>query len=173
LALKVLNDVSCTIESGLANQLETYRAMKKGNTAADILFKGDNFTPGYGPANFPRKLSDIKSEFTLVVFGASWCPKCASELPEIAQHYSNWKKNGVEVVHVSLDEDKNAYRQFVKDFPFISTCDFKKWDSQIAKDYYVFGTPTMFLLDKKRTIILRPISVKQMDSWVSTLEVEH
>ncbi|MDP4826065.1 MAG: hypothetical protein NWR73_00145, partial [Flavobacteriales bacterium] len=72
LALKVLNEVSCTIESGLANQLETYRAMKKGNIAADILFKGDNFTPGYGPANFPRKLSDINSDYTLVVFGASW-----------------------------------------------------------------------------------------------------
>jgi thiol-disulfide isomerase/thioredoxin len=152
--------------SGLANQLETYRAMKKGNTAADIYFKGDNFTPGYGPANFPRKLSDINSNYTLVVFGASWCPKCATELPEIAQHYSKWKEKGVEVVHVSLDEEKDAFRQFVKDFPFISTCDFRKWDSQIAKDYYVFGTPTMFLLDKKRTIVLRPISVKQMDSWV-------
>jgi hypothetical protein len=42
----------------------------------------------------------------------------------------------------------------------------KKWQSPIANDYYVFGTPTMFLLDKKRTILLRPNSVKQMDAWV-------
>ena len=35
-----------------------------------------------------------------------------------------------------------------------------------AKQYYVFGTPTMFLLDSKREILLRPNSVQQMDAWV-------
>jgi hypothetical protein len=38
LALKVLNEKSCTINNDLAKQLETYRAMKKGNTAPDIVF---------------------------------------------------------------------------------------------------------------------------------------
>jgi hypothetical protein len=42
----------------------------------------------------------------------------------------------------------------------------KKWQSPIANDYYVFGIPTMFLLDKNRKILLRPNSVKQMDAWV-------
>lgn len=39
LALKVLNEVSCTINNDLAKQLETYRAMKKGNIAPDIFLK--------------------------------------------------------------------------------------------------------------------------------------
>ena len=172
LALKVLNEVSCTIDSDLAKQLETYRSMKKGNTAPDILFKGDNFTPGYGPNNFPKKLSDLRSNYTVVVFGASWCPTCTQEVPEIAKFYPKWKGQNVEVVFVSLDEDKEAYRNFVKDLPFLSTCDFKKWDSPIAKDYYVFGTPTMFLLDKKRKILLRPNSVKEMDAWVDWFLVQ-
>jgi thiol-disulfide isomerase/thioredoxin len=172
LALKVLNEVSCTIDSDLAKQLETYRAMKKGNTAPDIAFKGDNFTPGYGANNFPKKLSDLKSKFTVVVFGASWCPTCAQEVPEIAKLYPKWKEQNVEVLFVSLDEDKEAYRNFVKDLPFLSTCDFKKWDSPIAQDYYVFGTPTMFLLDEKRKILLRPNSVKQMDAWVDWFLVQ-
>jgi len=72
----------------------------------------------------------------------------------------------VEVVFVSLDENKETYNDFAKDFPFISTCDFKKWEGQIVKDYYVFGTPTLFLLDEQRKILLRPTSVKQMDAWV-------
>jgi thiol-disulfide isomerase/thioredoxin len=172
LALKVLNETSCIIASDLAKQLETYRAMKKGNTAPDILFRGDNFAPGYGPNNFPKKLSNLKSKYTVVVFGASWCPKCKEEMPEIAKHYSKWKDNGVEVVLVSLDENKEAYRDFVKELPFISTCDFKKWDSPIAQDYYVFGTPTMFLFDDKRKILLRPNSVKQMDAWVDWFLVQ-
>lgn len=42
LALKVLNETSCTLNSDLANQLESYRAMKKGNVAPDIVYKRDN-----------------------------------------------------------------------------------------------------------------------------------
>ena len=166
LALKVLNEVSCTIDNDLAKQLETYRAMKKGNTAPDIQFQGDNSTPGYAANTIPKKLSDIKSSYTVVVFGASWCPKCTEELPKIVNLYPKWKAQGVEVVFVSLDEDENDYKDFVKNFSFISTCDYQKWDSKIVKDYYVFGTPTMYLLNDKRKILLRPNSVNQMDAWV-------
>jgi thiol-disulfide isomerase/thioredoxin len=87
LALKVLNKTSCTINIDLAKQLESYRAKKKGNTAPDIIFKGDNYALGYEQNNTPNKLSDIKSKYTVVVFGASWCPKCTEELPEIVKHY--------------------------------------------------------------------------------------
>jgi thiol-disulfide isomerase/thioredoxin len=166
LAIKVLNETSCTINSDLAKQLESYRAMKKGNIAPDIIFSGDNFAPGYGQNNAPNKLSDLKNKYTVVVFGASWCPKCTEELLEIAKHYSKWKAQGVEVVFVSLDENKEMFKNFTSIFPFISFCDYQKWNSTAAKDYYVFGTPTMYLLSDKREILLRPNSVSQMDSWV-------
>ena len=166
LALKVLNETSCTLNSDLAKQLESYRAMKKGNTAPDIIFNGDNFAPGYEQNKAPNKLSEIKSNYTVVVFGASWCPKCTEELPEIAKLYQKWKAQGVEVVFVSLDENKEMFKNFASIFPFISFCDYQKWNSVAVKDYYVFGTPTMYLLNEKREILLRPNSVKQMDSWV-------
>ncbi|MFM7078702.1 MAG: peroxiredoxin family protein, partial [Bacteroidota bacterium] len=162
LALKVLNETSCTVNSDLAKQLETYRAMKKGNTAPDIVFSNtcNIKAPGYATDVLPAKLSDIKTEYTVIAFGAGWCPRCNEELPEIAKQYQKWKANGVEVILVSLDENADSYQGFVKDFPFITLCDFKKWDGQIVKDYYVFGTPTMFLLNNKREILLRPNSVK-------------
>jgi thiol-disulfide isomerase/thioredoxin len=163
LALKVLNEGSCTINSDLANQLETYRAMKKGNIAPDIVFERSNFI---GTTKILNKLSDVKSKYTIVVFGASWCPKCKEELPEITKLYNKWKSKGVEVVYIALEEDKKSFVDFATKFPFASYSDLKKWNSKIVKDYYVFSTPTMFLLDNKREIILRPNSVKQMDAWV-------
>jgi thiol-disulfide isomerase/thioredoxin len=166
LALKVLNDVSCTIDNDLAKQLETYRKMKKGNTAPDITFAAGYSAPAYPLDAMPKKLTDLKSKYTVVVFGASWCPKCKEEMPEIVKLYAKWKSKGVEVVFASLDDEKDKYEAFVKDLPFISTCDFKKWEGSTVKDYYVFGTPTIFLLDNKREIILRPNSVNQMDAWV-------
>jgi thiol-disulfide isomerase/thioredoxin len=164
LALKVLNEVSCTINSDLAKQLETYRAMKKGNIAPEIVFPKSTLNPSNAISY--TKLSDIKSKYTLVVFGASWCPKCTNEIPEVAKNYTNWKKNGLEVVFVSLDEKEKDFINFASSFPFISLCDYQKWNSPIAQNYYVFGTPTMYLLDDSRKIILRPNSVKQMEAWV-------
>ena len=166
LALKVLNEVSCTIDSDLAKQLETYRAMKKGNIASDILFEGDLLNSNIVNNQAPKKLSDIKNKYTLVVFGAGWCQKCTEELPKIAGLYDKWKKKELEVVYISLDEKKEDFNNFASKFPFLSFCDYKKWNSPVAKQYYVFGTPTMFLLDSKREILLRPNSVQQMDAWV-------
>lgn len=172
LAVKLLNEESCTLDDDLAKQLETYRAMKKGNTAPDIEFKDDIIAPGYSKKELPNKLSKLNNNYTLVVFGASWCPKCAEELPEIAKHYAKWKKEEVEVVFVSLDDDKNTFKSFANDFPYISICDYKKWKSPIVDEYYVFATPTMFLLDSDLEILLRPKSVKQMNAWVDWYLVE-
>lgn len=163
LALKALNQNACTLTSDLARQLETYRAMKKGNTAPDIQFNGDFLNK---PKYLPTKLSEIKSDYTLVVFAASWCPKCTEEIPELEKLYSKWKGNGVEVMGVSLDDDPASFKSFFGQFTFPSICDYKRWDGSIVNEYYVFSTPSMFLLDKKREILLRPTSVKQMDAWV-------
>ena len=166
LALKVLNEVSCTINNDLAKQLETYRAMKKGNIAPDLTLPENTIYPVDLQNQRPKTLSDLKSPYTVIVFGSSSCPKCAEEIPQIAELYSKWKAQGVEVVFISLDETGNDFQNFTSSFPFVSACDFKKWKSPIVESYYVFGTPTMFLLDNKREILLRPNSVKQMDSWV-------
>ena len=164
LALKVLNEGSCTITDDLANQLETYRAMKKGNIAADMVFDKTNFV---NPKITLTKLSDIKSNYTVVVFGASWCPKCNEELPEITKRYDKWKSKGIEVIFVAIEEGRNSFIDFAESLPFPSYSDGKKWESKIVKDYYIFSTPTMFLLDSKREIILRLNSVNQMDAWVN------
>jgi hypothetical protein len=66
LAIKVLNEVSCTIDDDLAIQLETYRTMKKGNIVPNIVFNRDNFSRDYGSDNFPKQLSNIKSESPLL-----------------------------------------------------------------------------------------------------------
>ena len=172
LALKVLNELSCTIDNDLAAQLESYRAMKTGNTAPDFDFGEDYFAPGYDPANTPHKLSDLKSTYTVVVFGASWCQQCPEELLQISRLYEKWNRYNVEVVYVSLDIDKEIFKNFAGVFPFISICDYQKWKSPIMQAWHVFATPTLYLLDDTREILLRPNSVRQMDAWVDWFLVQ-
>ncbi len=172
LALKSLNEVSCTLNNDLAAQLESYRAMKKGNKAPDFSWKDDFLAPGYQNENVPRKLSDIQHDYIVVVFGASWCPACPDELEKMARLYDKWRKYGIEVVFVSLDEDQRAFKNFSDAFPFISICDNKKWDSPIVKGYHVFATPTIYLLNSDQEILLRPNSVNQLSSWVDWFLVQ-
>jgi thiol-disulfide isomerase/thioredoxin len=165
LAIKVLNETSCTIDSDLAKQLETYRAMKIGNSAPDISMGNSSYLNGM-KQNMFNSLSNLTTPYTLVVFGASWCPNCMEELPKLVQNYVKWRNLGVEVMYVSLDTEPASFEQAVKSYPFFAYCDYKKWESNVVKDYYVFGTPTFYLLNEKREILLRPNSVNQMDEWV-------
>ena len=173
LALKVLNEQSCTLTNDLAAQLESYRAMKKGNVAPDIeLESAKTFVGGINSNHGLNRLSTLGSRYTLIVFGASWCPACQTELAQLTGFYPNWKKQGVEVVFVSLDDQPDEFRKFAANFPFVSTCDFKKWESPTVKNYHVFATPTLFLLDAARKIVLRPNSARQVDSWVDWFLVQ-
>jgi|SaaInl85LU_5_DNA_1037374.scaffolds.fasta_scaffold09522_2 thiol-disulfide isomerase/thioredoxin len=165
LALKVLNETSCTIDSNLARQLESYRAMKKGNIAPNIKFNKYSLLNGKFQTQFSG-ISDFTTPYTLVVFGTSTCPKCMEDIPKIVGNYVNWRNAGIEVLYVSLDTDPINFMSRVKDYPFFTYCDFDSWEGAVVQDYYVFGTPTYFLLDENRKIILKPNSVNQIDSWI-------
>lgn len=161
LALQLLNQNSCNLNQELAKQLEIYRKMKIGNTAPKIEFNGKTYRNN-------EEISDVwlNSKFTLIVFGASWCPGCNELMPLLVNAYSKWQKKGMEIILVSLDSDSIEFKKYAEKVPFISTCDFKRWESDNAKNYYIFATPTMFVLDEENTIILRPQHPKQIDDWL-------
>jgi peroxiredoxin len=165
IALKALNQKEVNLNMSLAKKMESYRTMKIGKIAPEIEFKGDIYVYKELVDNIKR-LSDIKSKYKLVVFGGSWCPQCKTETMQLIMRFNKWKAKEVEVVMVSLDTDKKALEDFASDFPYTLVCDYKKWDTQAAKDYYVSSSPTLFLLDSNNKIILRPPTVASLDSWL-------
>jgi peroxiredoxin len=153
----MLDDSSCQLDEKHQALFEQYRKMAIGKTAPDIVFSKE--VKGYA------KLSDIKSKYKVVVFGASWCNKCAEELPKLKPYYENWKKtDDVEVVFISLDQDETVFSNFTTDFPWVSSCDYKSWEGQAAKDYCVFATPTMYLLDNNQKVVAKPVSAEHLES---------
>ena len=159
LALAMLSDENCQLDDRHKALFEQYRKMSNGNTAPNIVFANST--------NSAKQLSDIKANYKLVVFGASWCPKCHEDIPQLISYYKKWKENNkLEIVFISLDTQKSEFNNFVKDFPWISSADFKGWETKAAIDYSVFGTPTMYLLDKDHKILLKPISADQIETWL-------
>ncbi len=136
-------------------RLEKYKLLSAGKMAPDIRMmdlSGKEFV-----------LKEVKTQ-KLIVFWASWCPHCKELIPEIV----NWSKQPsnqkIQVVPVSLDEDKNALENVIKElgisWPVL--CDFKKWSSQVAVDYNIYATPTMLLLDKDNKIMAKPMNLAEL-----------
>lgn len=162
LSTTLLNEETCTLSSTFAQQLEGYRKMEVDNIAADIFFTGGTYFPNDIQVH---SLKEIPSEYKLVIFAAGWCSHCIKEIPLLLPRYEEFKKKGIEMVLVSLDENPEDFARFAGGLPFMSTCDFKKWEGKAALDYHVFGTPTFYLLDKDLKILLKPNSVKHFEAW--------
>lgn len=154
LSLRLLSNNQCTLNTTLAKKLEGYRVMKIGAQAPDIVFEDKT------------KLSAIKT-VKLVLFGASWCPNCKTEALELLKQYSSWNAKNIAIVYISIDTDKKVFKTAYGNTPWQTHCDFKGWENQAVKDYYVFGTPSYYLLDADNKILLRPKSVAHANAWVN------
>lgn len=166
LANKILGEDTCTLNNNTKDKLEDYRKMKVGNTAADIKFGSNTLFPeGIKKVGY---LSELPAKYTLVVFAASWCGHCQNELPNLIALYPKLKAKGLEVVLVALEENQEDIDQWTKKMPFISTTDFKKWESPIVKDYHIFATPTYILLDKDLKILAKLRSPEHLEDWFSS-----
>ena len=111
------------------------------------------------------KLSAIQSEYTLVIFWSSECGHCAEMMPKIKQIYDNQKPKRMEIYSVSIDTSKVEWTTFLKEekLNWINVSDLKGFNSKSADEYNIFATPTMFLLDKEKNIIAKPVSYRELE----------
>ena len=45
---------------------------------------------------------------------------------------------------------------------WMNVCDLKGWDGKAATDYFIYATPTMFLVDKNRKLIAMPKTIEEL-----------
>ncbi len=67
-------------------------------------------------AQLDQLLEKNKGKVVFVNFFASWCPPCREEIPGLINAYKKFKNRGFEIIGLSLDQDKEAYKKFVKDY---------------------------------------------------------
>ncbi len=110
------------------------------------------------------------NSYTLVMFWSSWCEHCIGEAPEVVKCYSQWKTKGFETVGVSIDSNKASWEAAIKarGFTFPNVCGMKEYQSPVAKEYRVTKTPTFFLLDKDKKIVLKPKGIREVQTFLAT-----
>ncbi len=108
------------------------------------------------------ELNKVKADKVLLVFYASWCPHCKTILPQLNELKKT--KKDFEVIAVSLDTNKEEWKNFVEKnkLDFINISDLKSWDGTAANEYFIYATPTMFLLDSQKKILAKPITFEEL-----------
>jgi len=95
------------------------------------------------------KLSDYKNQRVVVlVFGATWCPACVTELPEVQEYYESADKEQVEIIWIYTNEKEDTIKNFRDEhnleFPIIHD---KSRD--IYDQYKISTIPTSVFIDKE------------------------
>jgi peroxiredoxin len=112
-----------------------------------------------------QKISKLKSEYILIVFWSTWCPHCIETLPRIADVYTKYNRNELEVIAICIDEDDNHYQEYVSKLKlnWINLYEPNTGNSKLLNMYDVNETPKMFLLSKDLVIVSKPSTRKQLE----------
>lgn len=157
----VIKDDICLDEKTgglIKRRINQARILKVGSTVPEIILPDNN--------GRQIKLSKINSGKVLIVYYASWCPHCKELLPQLNALVKNQTEKKIEVFAISLDTKKEEWLDFISANcqSLINVSDLKGWDSKTANDYFVYATPSMFLIDSNRKIISKPITFNELSA---------
>ena len=150
-------DESCEadIVDLVLSRMEGYKTMVPGHQAPDFVIRdmvGKN-----------HQLSKLDFPYVLVMFWSSTCEHCHEMLPELHEWYLHENSINMEVVAISIDTSAANFKHFtdVFDPEWITSHDPLGWNGKVPGDYFIYATPSLFLLDQDRTILARPSSFRQ------------
>ncbi len=172
--------VSADRAGELRDKVETIKRMAIGNMAPEIDLPQQGIfdvTVAEGivvPVSTSQmKLSNINAEYTLVLFWASWCPHCPSLLSAVKEIYDEYRDKGLEVLAISIDKERTAWQDAIskRQYRWINYSELTGWEGEAAKEYGVWSTPRMYLLDREKRIIAKPASVKELRESIAPLKL--
>jgi thiol-disulfide isomerase/thioredoxin len=112
-------------------------------------------------------LYDISKDFTILYFWEPDCGHCQAETPKLKEYYDKPKDYSVEVFAVCTTDNKEKWTKYIEDNKLTWI---NGWDPQRTShfDYYynVQSTPTVYILDKNKTIIAKKLPVEEIGNFI-------
>ncbi|MES2276882.1 MAG: redoxin domain-containing protein [Bacteroidota bacterium] len=142
-------------------QMELVKPISVGHKAPEFSINGLD--------GKPVKLSDYKGKYVLLDFWASWCGPCRQEMPNVVKQYTAYKDKGLNILGISLDEDKGAWVKAIKDLnmPWAQASELQKWDGATEKLYNVQAIPANFMIDPQGTIVAKNLTGTDLEEFLN------
>ena len=123
------------------------------------------------PEGTTASLHDNLGKVTIIDFWASWCGTCRKENPNVVALYNKFKDNGLKIIGVSLDREREKWLQAIDDdqLNWLQVSNLSFWDDPIAKEYFVEAIPATFILDEKGTIVAKDLRGNELEEKVAEL----
>ena len=138
--------------------------------ATEIGGKAPNFT-GTTPDGKKLTLTQAMGKVTIIDFWASWCRPCRNENPYVVEIYNKYHDQGLNIIGVSLDKNKESWVRAIKDdgLKWLHVSNLKFWQEPIAKLYGVMSIPQTFIIDAKGIIRAKNLRREELEKKIKEL----
>lgn len=177
----LLNGYSNMGKSQVVDYLLTYPMLFEGEISMEEGFRLDSITEPFQKVKVGAKAPDFEgitideksyqlyesdAEQILVVFWSTDCDYCHDFLTDIRKHLH--LKSDYELITFALADDQEEVTQTVKKLRLqgFHFYDPLRWESKPFLDYHITSTPTVFLLDKEKTIVCKPYDWGELNRWI-------
>jgi cytochrome c biogenesis protein CcmG/thiol:disulfide interchange protein DsbE len=96
-------------------------------------------------------LADFKGKVVYLDFWASWCPPCRKSFPWMNTMKRRYGEQGLAIVAVNLDKDRELAAKFLHDQPASFTIAYDP-EGELADTYQVQGMPSSYIIDRNGQI---------------------
>ncbi len=123
------------------------------------------------PEGKPLSMHSIKAKVKVIDFWASWCGPCRGENPNVVAMYKELHPKGLEILSVSLDNDRDAWLKAIEDdqLTWNHVSDLKGWKCEAAQLYGVNGIPHLVVLDENNVIVAKNLRGEELKAKVAEL----
>lgn len=114
---------------------------------------------GGAPGKAPGKLETLdmpamekhfaanKGKVTLVMFWATWCPACKTEMPVLEQLRAKYPADKLDIMAISVDDTEASLTGYLASRP--TTLDVYLSKAEVGSEFGVKSIPALYILDKE------------------------
>ena len=110
-------------------------------------------------------MSSLKGDILVLDFWASWCKPCCEEMPSLKKLYRDYRAKGLEIVGISIDEDKKAWQQKVGDLG-MNWIQLRDASREAVKKYVIGPIPHTVLIDPSGKIIAKDLRGQELENKI-------